>query len=39
MLYHGKIIEVSDKEDFRNTENPLIQQFIHGRAEGPVQIL
>jgi phospholipid/cholesterol/gamma-HCH transport system ATP-binding protein len=39
MLYHGAIIEVSETEKFRNSESPLIQQFIHGRAEGPIQIL
>jgi phospholipid/cholesterol/gamma-HCH transport system ATP-binding protein len=39
MLYHGKIIEVSPVEQFRNSPNPLIQQFIHGRAEGPIEII
>ena len=39
MLYHGEIIEVSATEAFRNSPNPLIQQFIHGRAEGPIEIL
>lgn len=29
MLYDGKIIEYSDKESFRNTTNPIIQEFIN----------
>jgi phospholipid/cholesterol/gamma-HCH transport system ATP-binding protein len=39
MLYHGEIIEVSATEAFRNSKNELIQQFIHGRAEGPIQTI
>jgi phospholipid/cholesterol/gamma-HCH transport system ATP-binding protein len=39
MLYNGSIVEVSEKETFRSSENPVIQQFIHGRAEGPIQVL
>lgn len=39
MLYHGEIIEVSKTEAFKNSPNPLIQQFIHGRAEGPIEII
>lgn len=37
MLYDGKIIETGDKEHFQTTDNPVIQQFIHARAEGPIQ--
>jgi phospholipid/cholesterol/gamma-HCH transport system ATP-binding protein len=39
MLYHGAIIEVAETDMFRASSNPLIQQFIHGRADGPIQIL
>jgi phospholipid/cholesterol/gamma-HCH transport system ATP-binding protein len=39
MLYQGKIAEVKDKEAFRNSPNPVLQQFIHGRADGPIQLL
>jgi phospholipid/cholesterol/gamma-HCH transport system ATP-binding protein len=39
MLYHGAILEVSETEKFRNSSSPLIQQFIHGRAEGPIQVI
>lgn len=37
MLYEGKIIEVGRPEEIRNSENPVVQQFIHGRAEGPIK--
>ncbi len=38
MLYEGKIVEVGTPEDIRNTSNPVVQQFIHGRAEGPIRV-
>ncbi len=37
MLYEGKIVEVAAPEEIRNSKNPVIQQFIHGRAEGPIK--
>lgn len=39
MLYQGAIAEVKDKEAFRSSDNPVLQQFIHGRADGPIQVL
>jgi len=37
MLYEGKIIEVGTPEEIRSSPNPIIQQFIHGQAEGPIK--
>jgi phospholipid/cholesterol/gamma-HCH transport system ATP-binding protein len=37
MLYEGKIIEVGTPEEIENSKNPIIQQFIHGRADGPIE--
>lgn len=37
MLYKGTVRMVGSKEDFRNTPDPIIQQFINGRAEGPFE--
>ena len=37
MLYGGKIIEMGTPEEIRNSKNPVVQQFIHGRAEGPIE--
>jgi phospholipid/cholesterol/gamma-HCH transport system ATP-binding protein len=36
MLYRGRIEEVGTPEEIQNSDNPVIQQFIHGRADGPI---
>ncbi|OGV96440.1 MAG: ABC transporter ATP-binding protein [Nitrospinae bacterium RIFCSPLOWO2_02_FULL_39_110] len=36
MLYKGEIIEVGTPEGIRNSKNEIVQQFIQGRAEGPI---
>ena len=38
MLYNGRIIQVGSPDEIRETENPVVQQFIHGRAEGPIKM-
>lgn len=37
MLYEGKIIEIGTPEEIKNSKNPIVQQFIHGKAEGPIE--
>jgi len=37
MLYEGKIIEVGTPEEIRNSKSEIVQQFIHGQAQGPIQ--
>jgi phospholipid/cholesterol/gamma-HCH transport system ATP-binding protein len=37
MLYGGKIIEMGTPEEIRNSKSPVVQQFIHGSAEGPIE--
>lgn len=37
MLHEGKIVEAAAPEEIRNSKNPAIQQFIHGRAKGPIK--
>jgi len=39
MLYGGRIIEEGTPEEIRNSANPVVQQFINGRAEGPIPTL
>ena len=39
MLYQGKIIELGTPEEIRNSSNPIVQQFINGKAEGPISTL
>jgi len=37
MLYRGKVRLLGTPADFRNTSDEIIQQFIHGRAHGPME--
>jgi len=36
MLYEGRIIEVGTAAAIKASANPVVQQFIHGRATGPI---
>jgi phospholipid/cholesterol/gamma-HCH transport system ATP-binding protein len=36
MLFQGHIIEQGTPDEFRRSSNPMVQQFIEGRAEGPL---
>ena len=36
MLYKGHIIEQGTPEEFQRSRNEIVQQFIEGRAEGPL---
>ena len=36
MLYAGRIIEEGVPADIKNSQNPVVQQFIRGRAKGPI---
>ncbi len=38
MLYDGKIIEVGKPEEIKNTDNPIVRQFITGSSIGPIKI-
>lgn len=37
MLYDGRIIEEGPPDEIKRSRNPIVQQFIHGRAEGPIK--
>ncbi|MEA2005639.1 MAG: ABC transporter ATP-binding protein [Acidobacteriota bacterium] len=37
MLYQGKIIETGTPEAIKESKNQIVQQFIHGSAEGPIE--
>ncbi len=39
MLYHGEIVEIGKPEDIKSSENLVLQQFIQGKAEGPIQVV
>jgi phospholipid/cholesterol/gamma-HCH transport system ATP-binding protein len=36
MLYEGRIIEIGTPAEIQASSNPIIQQFIHGQAHGPI---
>ena len=36
MLYQGKIIEVGEPEQLKQSENPVVAQFLSGSTEGPI---
>ena len=36
MLYQGKIIETGAPEQFRQSKNPVVRQFLSGSTEGPI---
>ncbi len=39
MLYDGEIIFTGTPEEVQYSDNPYVQQFIEGRANGPIQVL
>lgn len=38
MLYDGRIIQRGTPEEIRNSENPVVKQFVTGSAKGPIKI-
>jgi phospholipid/cholesterol/gamma-HCH transport system ATP-binding protein len=36
MLYQGKIIEEAEAEQFKQSKNPVVAQFLSGSTEGPI---
>lgn len=36
MLYKGKIVEIGTPDEIKNTNNPVVKQFITGAAIGPI---
>ena len=36
MLYQGKVIEDGDPETFKESQNPVVRQFLSGSTEGPI---
>jgi phospholipid/cholesterol/gamma-HCH transport system ATP-binding protein len=37
MMYNGNVKLLGTPDDFRASPDPIIQQFINGRAEGPIE--
>jgi phospholipid/cholesterol/gamma-HCH transport system ATP-binding protein len=38
MLHDGRIIWSGSVSEIDRTDNPYVDQFIHGRAEGPIRM-
>src|SRR6184192_508112 len=38
MLGHGSIVAEGTPDEIRNSPNPEVQQFIHGKADGPIPL-
>ncbi|MEO8801065.1 MAG: ATP-binding cassette domain-containing protein [Polyangiaceae bacterium] len=38
MLYKGQVRKIGSRDEFKHAEDPIVQQFIHGRAEGPMDL-
>lgn len=36
MIHRGRVIETGTSDEFRASQNPIVQQFIEGRADGPL---
>ncbi len=39
MLYNGSFVLVGTPEEFLNSQDPVVRQFVEGRAHGPMEIL
>jgi len=38
MLYNGLIIAEGTPDEIRNSADPVVRQFVEGRAEGPIVV-
>jgi len=38
MLHEGRIIEEGTVEEMKANQNPIVRQFLEGRAEGPIKV-
>jgi len=36
MLYEGRIVQVGTPDEIRNSNDPVVRQFVEGRIEGPM---
>ena len=39
MLYNGKLLQVGTPQEIKQSEDPIIQQFIKGEIKGPIQLV
>jgi len=39
LLHEGRVIEKGPPDEFSKSENPIVRQFLEGRAEGPIKVM
>lgn len=39
MVYNGRVLEVGPPGQIKNSSNPMVQQFINGRLDGPINFM
>lgn len=39
MLHKGRILQIGTPDEIKNSSNPVVQQFIAGNVQGPIQFL
>jgi phospholipid/cholesterol/gamma-HCH transport system ATP-binding protein len=39
ILANGVIEEIKPTKEFQTSQNPVVQQFIQGKTDGPIQVL
>jgi phospholipid/cholesterol/gamma-HCH transport system ATP-binding protein len=39
LLYEGAVVEKGTPEEFRNSTNPIVRQFLEGSSEGPISVM
>lgn len=39
MLHEGRIVEQGDVDYMKSCQNPILRQFLEGRAEGPIKVM
>lgn len=39
LLHEGEVAAYGTPDDFRETKDPLVRQFLEGRAEGPIKVI
>lgn len=38
MLYQGRVLAYGTPDEIRNSDDPIVQQFINGKADGPIPL-
>ncbi len=39
MLYRGEIVTIGTPDEIRNSDHPVVQQFVSGRLDGPIHLI